>query len=516
MTLELWILLKASAILTVGLIVARVARRASASVRHVILASTFGALLALPIVAVLAPAVVVPVRVADSRVSDAAPLARVLSMPDASVSAPRGLAVERSGRPSLTTGSLARLAWTAGGVLLMLHVAASMWFLRRLRCSGLHWTAGQVAARVLARDCARGDQLTVLLHEAVGGPLTCGLSRPAILLPPDAPDWAAADLRRAFVHELEHVRRGDWVVQLLARVICGIYWFHPLVWVAWRQLRLESERACDDAVVRDAAGTEYAEQLVTLAARMSHRSTPPLLAMASRSDLSVRVMAVLDRTQVRQRAGARVVASGVAVSALSVLLIAPVQAVAVASGNSPIVASQRGWAVSALDTSLVDAAGEGDLASVTTLVNGGADVDAVVPGDGTPLIAAARGGHTTVVRFLLDRNADPDRAVGGDGNPLIMASREGHAAIVKLLLDRGARIDEIVPEDENALIQASAAGHLDVVRLLVTRGADVYARAWTASPGGPSDGEWRTPLGVALKNGEAAVVRYLRSVGASD
>jgi beta-lactamase regulating signal transducer with metallopeptidase domain len=42
-----------------------------------------------------------------------------------------------------------------------------------------------------------------------------------------------------------------------------VYWFHPLVWMAWRQLALEAERSCDDAVLRRSEGTVYADQLVT-------------------------------------------------------------------------------------------------------------------------------------------------------------------------------------------------------------------------------------------------------------
>jgi Zn-dependent protease with chaperone function len=74
---------------------------------------------------------------------------------------------------------------------------------------------------------------------------------------------------KRIVHELAHVRRGDWVSQCFARAICALYWFHPLVWVAWRQLQLEAERACDDAVLACAEATDYANQLVGLAKRLS-------------------------------------------------------------------------------------------------------------------------------------------------------------------------------------------------------------------------------------------------------
>lgn len=167
-------------------------------------------------------------------------------------------------------------------------------------------------------------------------------------------------------------------------------------------------------------------------------------------------------------------------------------------------------------TPLIAAAGEGQLETVRYLLDRGADPNLPASGDGNPLIAAAREGHDDVVRLLLDRGADPNRAVDGDGNPLIGAASEGHASVVTLLLDRGASIDQMVPGDENALIQASAEGHLNIVKLLVSRHADVNARAWIEAGYRRPNGEWRTPLSVARREGNQDIVEFLLSVGARD
>src|SRR4029077_512611 len=127
---------------------------------------------------------------------------------------------------------------------------------------------GELLVRTLAAEAGIRRRVEVLSHEEIVAPITCGLLRPAIVLPSDAKDWSDADFRHAIVHELEHVRRVDWLVHLVARFVCAVYWFHPLVWIAWRGLCLESERACDDAVLRGAEQTAYAEQLVGLARRM--------------------------------------------------------------------------------------------------------------------------------------------------------------------------------------------------------------------------------------------------------
>ena len=293
-----------------------------------------------------------------------------------------------------------RLLWAAGAVLLLAFLANALRKVRAIRRSGIPWLAGQTAAEALARDSGISRPLTIILHEDVPAPVTCGWSSPTIVFPMDARDWSEPDLRRAFVHELEHVRRGDWPMQLAARAICAGYWFHPLVWIAWRRLCLESERACDDAVVNRAEQADYAEQLVTLAERLAHSQAQPVLSMANRSDLSVRVRAVLDRTQLRGRAGASLVAATVAGASVFVLALAPVRVEAVPDQRATTTGDQRASAgndrvrasTRALNVAIVEAAQDGDVDGVTELLGDGADVNAVVPGDGTPLLVAAREG----------------------------------------------------------------------------------------------------------------------------
>jgi hypothetical protein len=290
--------------------------------------------------------------------------------------------------------------------------------------------------------------------------------------------------------------------------------------VACRQLALAAEHACDDAVVAREESTQYADQLVTLARRMSTRPSHPALAMANRSELSARVKALLDASQPRGRTGVLRAALIVAVAAVAVAAIAPLQLVAAPSMITPSIvaaaaggdgAPQRRGRSTRLDRVLVEAADEGDVRDIRELLDDGADVNAAIAGDGSPLIAAARGGHLAAVQLLLDRGADPNLGVSGDGNALIMAAGEGHLPVVQLLLDRGAEVNAVVDGDENALIQASGSGELEVVKLLVARGADVNARVWAPALNG---GEWRTPLSMATRGRHGDVAALLRSAGA--
>ena len=169
--------------------------------------------------------------------------------------------------------------------------------------------------------------VAVILHDNVAAPMTCGWVRPTIAMPADAPNWPASDLRQALLHELEHVRRQDWPVHILARLTCSLYWFHPVAWIAWRQLSLEAERACDDAVVTQAEHTAYAEQLVSLARRLSKGRAAPLLSMADRRTLSTRIASILSTTVARGRVGTLAAALVLTGAAALAAAIAPVKAV---------------------------------------------------------------------------------------------------------------------------------------------------------------------------------------------
>jgi beta-lactamase regulating signal transducer with metallopeptidase domain len=516
---ELLILMKATVALALGLAAVRLARSTRASVRHLLLSSTFGVLLVLPAAAALVPAVLVEIPTSQTTAAISTPAIvqeQAVSKSGAAVVSDTQTATSK--RLSFTAPVMFRTAWAIGAALFLVPFAVALWRLRRARRNAVPWLEARAILDPLAEEAEVRRPVEVLLHDHIPAPVTCGLLRPVILLPGGAREWSEIDVRRAFIHELEHIRRGDWMVHMLARSIAALYWFHPMVWIAWRQLNLEAERACDDAVIPASERADYAEQLVTLARRLSDTLAPPALSMANRSDLSRRVSAILDINQSRGRTGLLFTAAALAAAVAVVLAIAPVRAVGTPISYNALVSQQQAAATGSpgLNRALLEAAEGGDVTEINKLLEAGADVNAAIEGDGSPLIVAAREGRIEVVQLLLDRGADPDRGVPGDGNAIIMAAREGHEDVVRLLLDRGAHIDQVVPGDENALIQASGEGQLGVVKLLITRGADVNARVWVDSANDASKGEWRTPLNMARKGGHKAVVNLLLSQGARE
>jgi beta-lactamase regulating signal transducer with metallopeptidase domain len=524
---ELSLLVKATVIILAALLIARLASRARAAARHVVMATAFAALLALPILVAIIPAIAIEVPAAP-RAESIATIERSPSVTSPVSAVSPAETTRTSAWPNVSVGQALRLTWVAGTIVFLLPVVAALWRLSMIRRTGLPvaWHRAELARLADARGVSLPVEL--LEHEAVPGPMTFGISKPVIVLPLDAREWSEAELRCALMHEIEHIQRGDWLMQIVARTVAAFYWFHPLVWTAWRRLCLEAERSCDDAVVMSEERTEYAEQLVTLAQRMSSTPVQPMLGMANRSDLSTRVTAVLDDRLRRGRAGFMLAAGTVTAAAAIVISVAPVRAIsrtepaAVAAedqasrlGNKIQAQRTPGLRKSrALDVALFEAAREGDIDGVKELLAAGANASAKIEGDGSPLMGAAEAGRVDILRLLLDAGADPNGVVEGDGSPLIKAAQRGVLEQVQLLIDRGADVNLAVQGDENPLMGAAEGGHLAIVQLLVSRGADIHIRIQNDRYDGGT--EWRTAIGQARRNGHSHVVKYLESLGARE
>jgi beta-lactamase regulating signal transducer with metallopeptidase domain len=131
-------------------------------------------------------------------------------------------------------------------------------------------------------------------------PLTCGFFRPSILLPKGAMDWSEQRKEVVLLHELAHIKRGDFLLSFLTRMASILYWFNPMVWIAVKQLAIEREHASDDCVL--AAGTkasEYATHLLEIAKKASSQKwfSPAGITIAKKSNLEARIMSILNNTR---------------------------------------------------------------------------------------------------------------------------------------------------------------------------------------------------------------------------
>ena len=84
----------------------------------------------------------------------------------------------------------------------------------------------------------------------INSPLTFGLIKTYVVLPADFSEWLSKkDMKHIFLHELNHYKYKDIAVNYLTVIYQIIYWFHPLVWIAFKEMRLDREIACDSRVL---------------------------------------------------------------------------------------------------------------------------------------------------------------------------------------------------------------------------------------------------------------------------
>ncbi len=221
-------------------------------------------------------------------------------------------------------------AWATGVLLLSARLFGGWLRARRLSSRGVSPVPDACRA-ALARMAARLEvRRTVRLFEShfVEVPVAIGWLRPIVLLPTSAFTGLTVDqLDAILAHELAHIRRHDYVVNLAQSVIETVLFYHPAVWWVSRQVRQEREHCCDDLAVAVCGDREgYARALVGME-RLRH-PVPLLAVRANGGSLVMRVRRLLSPDIMHAEPAPRWVASVIALStALTIGAAAGVPAV---------------------------------------------------------------------------------------------------------------------------------------------------------------------------------------------
>jgi beta-lactamase regulating signal transducer with metallopeptidase domain/HEAT repeat protein len=188
--------------------------------------------------------------------------------------------------------------WAAVALAIVLSLTWSALVVRRLvkRSESLDDQSWRTPLYEVSDRLGLQEPPQLLLSRDAKMPFACGLATPTIVLPAECEQWSQERRLAVLLHELAHVRRRDLMGHTLGRLVCAVYWFHPLVWTAARQLRAESERACDDLALEcGTRATDYAEHLLDIVTSVRREGTPMVaLAMARRKEFEGRMLAILD------------------------------------------------------------------------------------------------------------------------------------------------------------------------------------------------------------------------------
>lgn len=194
--------------------------------------------------------------------------------------------------------------WLAGVAVMSSRVCVDWWQVRRLTRMGVsplprnweHTVAALLAAFRVSRP------VRVLRSQVVRVPAVIGWLRPVVLLPSAAIiGLSPRQLELIIAHELAHIRRSDYLVNLIQVLIETLLFYHPAVRWMSNRLREEREHCCDDAVIATCGDTlTYAHALTELE---EQRQASYQTALAANGGvLSQRIYRMLDRSTPRRSA----------------------------------------------------------------------------------------------------------------------------------------------------------------------------------------------------------------------
>ena len=191
---------------------------------------------------------------------------------------------------ALTTGIAMRLLWLAIGV----------WALARLRRTAsplvpLPDAFSRAEAKV-------GVRAGVYVSDRIAGPITFGLMDPVVMVPPSVVAMRPHVQEAIAYHELLHVRRRDWLFEVVEEGIRTVFWFHPAVWWLIGRIQLSREQLVDQAAIRFTESRErYVDALLTVAQTKSTTALVPAPLFLRRRLLKKRVAQILQESTMTTR-----------------------------------------------------------------------------------------------------------------------------------------------------------------------------------------------------------------------
>jgi bla regulator protein BlaR1 len=247
--------------------------------------------------------------------------------------------ISEAGDPSLlarSTGILNRnlpllvAAWMAGMAFFALRTLGGFWVVTRLRHSGQALADGfwEKKMTAIAERMQISRAVRLLESAQVSVPLVIGHLKPVILLPVGLVNQLSpSEVEAVLAHELAHIRRWDYLFNLLQSALEILYYFNPAVWYISTTVRDEREHCCDDwAVALCGSSLTYVHALVRLQERAAGTPQFALSMAGGGKPLLKRVRRILNQPNHKKTIMERFTATLLLLAAVAVFSISASQA----------------------------------------------------------------------------------------------------------------------------------------------------------------------------------------------
>ncbi|HEX3358937.1 MAG TPA: M56 family metallopeptidase [Tepidisphaeraceae bacterium] len=222
------------------------------------------------------------------------------------------------------------IGWMIGAVVCLLPMIVGqmqLWKFKR-HCRRNVGAELSVSIQRIGQELGISRSVQLLIADEPLMPMTWGILRAKLVLPPDAQNWPAVRRHAVLLHELAHVKRLDCLTHLTVQLTRAVYWFNPLAWVAVRRMETERERACDDLVIGGGIRqTDYAKEILEIGASYPRAVTGAMaMSMVRESAMEVRLRNILDDHATRGAVSVRHIFIAAILLALVVLPVSMLRA----------------------------------------------------------------------------------------------------------------------------------------------------------------------------------------------
>ncbi len=306
------------------------------------------------------------------------------------------------------------------------------------------------------------------ISDAIPSPAVCGFFRPTVLIPATLVEKLSPEgLRATLIHELAHIKRGDLWVNSVQTFLQVIYFYNPFVWFANAVIRRICEEAVDETVLVTLGGQakNYSNTLIDIGEMAFWRADLGLRLIGvaeSKKALQWRIKHMLNRPIPKS---SKLGALGIIVIFTIAAVLLPMARAQKPGEKSEPIASENQQKSS---KSLHEAAADGNIRLIESLISQGADVNAKDEKEGlTPLHRAVVRRSEEVIELLLAKGADVNAKNNNGWTPLDFVADRRRKNIAPLLLSQ---------MDDVSLYTAAYVGYLQKVKNLIDAGMDVNAK----------------------------------------
>lgn len=190
------------------------------------------------------------------------------------------------------------LLWCVGTLIFTLRMVSGWWYISRLQTEALplqdEWSE---LLQKLADQLNIKRVVTLAQSSRIHAPLVIGFLKPIVLIPSGmVAGLSTEQIETIFIHELAHIRRHDYIINLLQTFIEALFFFNPFVWILSGIIRREREYCCDDAVLMKGSPLAYARALAQLEEERLSKAMFALSLAENKNQLLNRIKRIMEKS----------------------------------------------------------------------------------------------------------------------------------------------------------------------------------------------------------------------------